>query len=280
MNENYRPEIPCNSARDNSAPTPTFGVNAIRELCIQAQTPLKAASIQLSPAPVRRPDANSGPPKEPEPGEEPTLPTLRKALPPALELLRSTLLSESFIDVVADAVVEKLLAEQAQGAEAIDSIESIQSEVMCSLYFVQESGGPAYAHFDSDAQFDHALRVALNLGNRNMNAYVSGGEIHSVKYLCGKAIAQLVLRQQQTPFEAAIRAALLTTAGRAPNARITEERFAVALAQSSLLARLQELPIYGNARLVDGRSFHLGKFKVFTPRADLGSPWNRPEGQR
>ena len=243
-------------------------------------------------------NVNVGPPKVSKPGEEPTLPTPpiqleddsqpitdlpenRRPLPSALKFLGDMLLSESFIDVVADATVEKLLAQQAQAAEVIDSIESVQCEVVTSLYFVQESGGPiAYAHFDSDPQHCRALRVALNLGNRKTIAYLEKSEAGTGAFFCARAIAQLVLRQQQTPFEAAICAALLTMAGRAPNARITEERFAVALAQSSLLARLQELPIYGNARLVDGRSFHLGKFKVFTPRADLGSPWNRPEGQR
>jgi len=246
------PEIPSNDSKLNST-LPGFG-QAIHDFV----APLIRSALEGPPVPepctwLR--NVNVGPPKVSKPGEEPTLPTPpiqleddsqpitdlpenRRPLPSALKFLGDMLLSESFIDVVADAIVEKLLAQQAQAAEVIDSIESVQCEVVTSLYFVQESGGPiAYAHFDSDPQHCRALRVALNLGNRKTIAYLEKSEAGTGAFFCARAIAQLVLRQQQTPFEAAICAALLTMAGRAPNARIT-------------------------------------------PRADLGSPWNRPEGQR
>jgi hypothetical protein len=154
----------------------------------------------------------------------------RKLLPAALEFLRGVLLSKSFIELVADAAVEKVLAAQAQAAEAIDSSDAC--EVVTSLYFVHEPGGPlATAHYDSDPEACRALRVALNVANRVVNAYVAKGEIHSVKFLYGKAIAQLVLSQQQMPLQAAILASLLTIIGRSPNARISEERLAVGLTQ-------------------------------------------------
>ena len=199
------------------------------------------------------------------------------AAPAALEFLRGVLLSKSFIEFVADAAVAKVLAAQAQTAEAIDS--SDECEVVTSLYFVHEPGGPiASAHFDSDREFCRALRVALNVANRVVNAYVSKGEMHSVKYLCGKAIARLVLRQQQTPFEAAVLALLLTMINRAPNARISEDQLAVGLTRSPLLARLPEL--LSNGQLVPGRSFSLSRFKVFTPKQNLGNPWGRSKGRR
>jgi hypothetical protein len=291
------PNISMNEGSSERNWASNLDINAMREASIPAQTALQLAPIHLTPAPIGHKTAtlilrrSAGRKSWPLSRRRRSnwkitlkriadLPENRKPLPAALEFLRGLLLSKSFIDEVADAAVEKLLAEQAQAAEAIDSSASVECEVGSYLYFVEEPGGPiAYAHYDSNPRYCRALRVALNLGNRKTIAYLEKGEARTVAFFCAKAVARLVLRQQQNPFEAAILATLLTTIGRAPNARITEERFAVGLAQSVLLARLPDLPIYNNARLVAGRSFYLGKFKVFTPREDLGEAWkdnNKP----
>jgi hypothetical protein len=296
MKSKYNPETPHADADLNSAPAFAGAIKAVVK-----QAALDGPSMPGPCTWLRKP-GNADPPKEvkEEPATRSQLEPAQKIplqmqvsaepitdsngngkqVPAALEFLRGLLLSKSFIDVVADAAVEKLLAEQAQSAEAIDSSASVECEVASYLYFVEEPGGPiAYAHYDSDPRYCRALRVALNLGNRKTIAYLEKGEARTVAFFCARAVARLVLRQQQTPFEAAILATLLTTIGRAPNARITEERFAVGLAQSVLLARLPDLPIYNNTRLVAGRSFYLGKSKVFTPREDLGEAWkdhNKP----
>jgi hypothetical protein len=223
-----------------------LNADAMREASMRSQAALQIPLIHPRPAPIGHKNGNSDPP-------------------------------EKRIELVADAAVAKVLAAQAQAAEAIDSSDGC--EVVTSLYFAHEPGGPpASAHCDTDPQYCRGLRVALNVANRVVNAYVSKGEMHSVKYLCGKAIARLVLRQQQTSFEAAVLALLLTMISRAPNARISEDQLAVGLTRSPLLARLPEL--LSNGQLVPGRSFSLSRFKVFTPKQNLGNPWNRLEGRR
>ena len=71
--------------------------------------------------------------------------------------------------------------------------------------------------------------------------------MESVAYFCAKLITELLLRTPQTPVVTAVRAAVVTAVGKAPNQRVAESKLAVALAQSDLLSRVSLVPIYGDA---------------------------------
>jgi hypothetical protein len=157
------------------------------------------------------------------------------------------------------------------------------TECAVALYarLFDESDGPiGFAHFDSDPELCSALVAELNRAHPKARSLLGKRYVESVERLAAQLFADVLLHAEQTPVVAAVRASILTTLGESPNARVTQNWFAGALAESSLLERVAALPIYGKSPVI-GRKFLLSEVKIFVPNADLGHPWDdMSKGQR
>jgi hypothetical protein len=231
------------------------------------------------PAPLGHGD----PPKESKPGEEPTLPTPQIQLEDDSQLITDLPKNHKSLPSGNGGMTQFSAQKESVWPPIPPELNPIDC-VPCTvglnlrLYREPETREIGYAHFDSDPKFCSALRVELNQGNCKMRAFLAKSHLETVAYYCGKLIAELLFCTHQTPVVAAVRAAILTELGRAPNERITESRFVAALAESSLLAQIALLPIYGNP--VVGRSFGLGQLQIYIPTQDLGKPRDRSPSER
>jgi hypothetical protein len=302
--------------RDNSVPVGFAAV--IPEVIRQIQAAEAAKQSPMPCAWLR--NVNTDPPDGSKPGELAALPVPqidqiedssqsitdlplnRKSLPPAPKSIGAALLSQTFTDLVADAVVEALpsvqqrlldegliskpiLSDQRLEAFSEETApqETIERKIELRLAFYREAkGAPASAYFDRDpsGEFCRFLVIYLNVSNRATCSCLEKGDAGGIQFFAAAAMIRFLSRDP-SPLAQTLVAQLKTKLEIAPNSVLSLAAFARLIARSSLLEPIKALSIFGQAfENTIGRSFALAEIDVRIPRKALGKPWDRNPSKR
>jgi hypothetical protein len=310
MKEEYRPEIPQSEAKLNLAPA--FG-NAVESFVAPLIQAALAKEAQPPPAPVAAKNSTAGPPKKSKPGELAALPApqidqiedssqpiadpplKRKSLSPALESIKSALLSKPFTDLAGEAVVEALPELQQQLLEEgvisepilpglrpvafpkqITPQETIGCKIQLRLALHREpKGAPAFGYFGRSDTFCRLAMLTLNVENPAICSCFEKGNANGIQFFAGGALAKALSRDSSVLVQTLL-AQVKTFAGVAPNSPLNAAAFARAIARNPLLDPIKQLPIFGQSfGGLFGGSFPLAEINLAIPTRDLGKPWEQ-----